>query len=142
MVKLALVQWTDAHVPHGTWVHLDELKDDGYYEVNTIGYVLDTKMGGKKNHVSICQSWGEDDYVDGILHIPTKMVKQIIILQEEATVMHRNDIESAVQYLTRVTPRGNDDQSRLVNLIEKMQSFIQEPNSSQMNSVLHGRQKN
>jgi hypothetical protein len=142
MVKLVLVCWKDAHVPPGSWMHLDELKDDGTYDVNTIGFLLEPAQGGKKNHVSICQSWGQDDYVDSILHIPIKMVKKTIVLYEEAKEMHRQDIQSAVNYLTRVTPRGDDDQQRLVNLIERMQSSLGlYQRNEELKETLHGRQK-
>jgi len=123
-------------------MHVDDLKDDGTYDVNTIGFLLEPVLGGKKNHVSICQSWGQDDYVDSILHIPIKMVKKTIVLYEEATEMHRQDIQSAVNYLTRVTPRGDDDQERLVNLIERMQSSLGlYQRNEELKETLHGRQK-
>jgi len=123
-------------------MHLDELKDDGSYDVNTLGFLLEPNFGGKKNHVSICQSWGQDDYIDSILHIPIKMVKKTIVLYEEAKEMHNQDIQSAVSYLTRVTPRGDDDQRRLVNLIERMQSSISNANrNDDLKGTLHGRQR-
>lgn len=143
MVKLALVRWTDAHVPYESWIHLDEVKDDGYYYVNSVGYVMDVKHGGKKNHISIATSWGQDDYLDGILHIPTKMVKAIIYLQEEAMPVSKREVDSTLHYLSRVTPRGDDDQTRLVNLIDKLQSVSAalENSTSKLESVLHGHQR-
>lgn len=142
MVKLVLVRWTDAHVPSGSWVHLDDLKDDGYYLVNSIGYVMEVGHGGKKDHVSLVTSWGQDDYVDGILHIPSKMVKQIIYLQEEAMSVTKREVDSTLHYLSRVTPRGNDDQERLVELIssyEKLSTSL-DSSASLLRTTLHGRQ--
>lgn len=119
-MKLVVVSWMDAHVPHGTWVHIDDAKDDGPYYVTTVGFLLKPEHGGKKGHVSIVQSWGQDDYVDGILHIPSKMVKEQITLYEKDMQVTPSDFKSAVQYLSRVTPRGDDDQKRLLTLIERL----------------------
>lgn len=141
MVKLAIVRWTDAHVPPGSWTHLDEIKDDGYYYVNSIGYVMEASHGGKKNHVSLITSWGQDDYVDGILHIPSKMVKAIIYLQEEVMSVSKNEVDSTIHYLSRITPRGNDDQERLVKLIDRLETISSAlHNNGVMQQAMHGRQ--
>lgn len=131
MVKLVLVRWTDAHVPPGTWAHIDELHDDGPYYVDTVGYLLTPKTGAKKGHTSICQSWGQDDYIDGILHIPTKMVQHQIVLYEEEMQVSPNDFKSAINYLSRVTPRGDDDQRQLLTLIDKLQTISQTLNKNE-----------
>ena len=120
MVKLVLVKWMDAHVPSGSWTHIDEAKDDGPYIVHTLGFLLTAETGGKKGHISIVQSWGQDDYVDGILHIPTKMVKDTFILYEKDIPVTPNDLKSAINYLSRVSPRGDDDQRQLITLIDRL----------------------
>lgn len=78
-----LVIWNDAHAGSTTWEFLENLVDDGPYEVKSVGYLLTHKAGGKKNHVSIIQSWTNDGCVDSILHIPAKMVVRVIQLTEE-----------------------------------------------------------
>lgn len=140
-MKVVLVKWMDAHVPHGTWVHIDEAKDDGPYYVTTIGFLIAPGNGGKKGHVSIVQSWGQDDYVDGILHIPSKMVKTQITLYEKENNVTANDFQSAIQYLTRVTPRGDDDQKRLINLIDRLDAISRQL-TLQEKSLIQFTQKN
>jgi hypothetical protein len=81
-MKPVLVIWHDAHAGSSRWEHLDDLEDDGHYEVKSIGYLLKVRRGGKKGHVSLAQSLGGEECVDSILHIPVKMVKQIIELSE------------------------------------------------------------
>lgn len=110
----------DAHVPSGSWVHVDDAKDDGPYFVWTLGFVLGVGAGGKRGHVSIVQSWGQDDYVDGILHIPAKMVKDVLVLYEKDVSVTPNDFQSAIHYLSRVSPRGDDDQRQLLGLIDRL----------------------
>lgn len=143
MVKLALVRWTDAHVPAGSWVHVDDIKDDGYYYVNSIGYVMEAAHGAKKNHVSLVTSWGQDDYIDGILHIPSKMVKQIIYLQEEVMSVTKREVDSTIHYLSRVTPRGVDDQDRLVKLIDRLSAVASslEQSTNKLDTFMHGQQR-
>ena len=123
-------------------MHLDEVKDDGFYYVNSIGYVMEEGHGGKKNHVSLVTSWGQDDYVDGILHIPSKMVKQIIYLQEETMSVTSREVHSTLHYLSRVTPRGNDDQERLVQLINRLETIASslQADKTPLQASMHGRQ--
>ncbi len=82
MVKPVLVIWHDAHAGTSQWTRLDEMEDDGPYEVRSIGFLLDKRSGGKAKHVSITQSWTPEACVDSILHIPVKMVQQVIYLLE------------------------------------------------------------
>jgi hypothetical protein len=142
MVKLVLVKWKDAHVPTGSWTHIDDSKDDGPYHVNTIGFLLDLKTGGKKGHLSIVQSWGQDDYIDGILHIPIKMVQTILTLNEKENDVTPNDFQSTIHYLSRVTPRGDDDQQRLITLIDRLDNISRtlSEQETKLGLFMHGAQ--
>jgi hypothetical protein len=82
VVKPVLVIWHDAHAGTSQWTRLDEMEDDGPYEVRSIGFLLDKRSGGKAKHVSITQSWTPEACVDSVLHIPVKMVQQVIYLLE------------------------------------------------------------
>lgn len=73
--------WHDAHAGSETWVDLHTHKDDEPYIVSSCGWLLDDKLGGKAGHISITQSWSDDDAVDSILHIPVAMVQEIIYLK-------------------------------------------------------------
>lgn len=84
MVKPVLVIWHDAHAGTSQWTRLDEMEDDGPYEVRSIGFLLDKRSGGKAKHVSITQSWTAEACVDSVLHIPVKMVQKVIYLLEVA----------------------------------------------------------
>ena len=81
-MKPVLVIWHDAHAGTSQWTRLDEMEDDGPYEVRSIGFLLDKRSGGKAKHVSITQSWTPEACVDSVLHIPVKMVQQVIYLLE------------------------------------------------------------
>lgn len=76
-----IVIWHDAHASATQWEHEDELDDHEPYEVHSIGFLLPTSSGGKRNHVSILQSRSREGYVDSILHIPRKMVVETIPLE-------------------------------------------------------------
>ena len=79
-----LVIWHDAHAGTSTWEHVDELNDHDPYVVETVGFLLTTKQGGKKNHVSVAQSFSHEGYVDSLIHIPKKMVVRTISLERPA----------------------------------------------------------
>ena len=79
MNKCVYVIWHDAHAGCSTWNHLEDMtKDDDPYVVHSVGWVLDIGAGGKSNHLSITQSWSDDDAVDSVLHIPNAMVQRVI----------------------------------------------------------------
>lgn len=82
MVKPVIVIWHDAHAGTSQWTRLDEMDDDGPYEVCSIGFLLERRNGGKAKHVSITQSWTPEACVDSVLHIPVKMVQRVIQLFE------------------------------------------------------------
>jgi hypothetical protein len=84
VVKPVLVIWHDAHAGTSQWTRLDEMEDDGPYEVLSVGFLLDKRTGGKAKHVSITQSWTPEACVDSVLHIPVKMVQKVINLLEVA----------------------------------------------------------
>ena len=82
-MKPVLVIWNDAHAGTSTWERIEDLVDNDPYEVKSVGFLMSTKRGGKRNHVSITQSWSADGCVDSVLHIPAKMVVRVINLAEE-----------------------------------------------------------
>jgi hypothetical protein len=82
-MKPVLVIWNDAHAGTTTWERIEDLVDNDPYEVKSVGFLMSTKAGGKRNHVSITQSWSADSCVDSVLHIPAKMVVRVINLAEE-----------------------------------------------------------
>lgn len=89
-MKPVLVIWHDAHAACQGWEYLDDLEDDGDYVVKSIGYLIDSKKYGKKKHISIAQSFSEQDCVDSILHIPKAMVQKIInLIEEQPTIKEK-----------------------------------------------------
>jgi hypothetical protein len=90
-MKPVLVIWNDAHAGTSTWERIEDLMDNEPYEVKSVGFLMTTKAGGKRSHVSITQSWSADGCVDSVLHIPAKMVVRVINLAEE-TYEHLNKI--------------------------------------------------
>jgi hypothetical protein len=82
-MKPVLVIWNDAHAGTSTWERIEDLVDNEPYEVKSVGFLMTTKAGGKRSHVSITQSWSADGCVDSVLHIPAKMVVRVINLAEE-----------------------------------------------------------
>lgn len=74
MVTPVLVVWHDAHADRSRWEPVDELDDDGPYEVLTLGFLIPK---AKKGHVTIAQSIS-GEVVDSLLHIPAKMVVRIV----------------------------------------------------------------
>jgi len=82
VVKPVLVIWHDAHAGTSQWTRLEEMDDDEPYEVFSVGFLLDRRLGGKAKHVSITQSWTPEACVDSVLHIPVKMVQKVIYLLE------------------------------------------------------------
>lgn len=82
-MKPVLVIWNDAHAGTNAWERIEDLVDNDPYEVKSVGFLMTTKGGGKRGHVSITQSWSADGCVDSVLHIPAKMVVRVINLAEE-----------------------------------------------------------
>lgn len=75
--QMGVVTWYDAHADSpGSWTTLQDIDPDPYL-VTTVGVILPdcTKQG----HVSVAQSIGQGS-IDGIIHIPEKMVSEITIL--------------------------------------------------------------
>jgi arginase family enzyme len=81
-MKTILVIWHDAHADLNHWQHLDEMTDNDAYVVYTVGWELETKRGGKRNHVSVAQSISPDDCVDSVIHIPKRMIVSSVVLHE------------------------------------------------------------
>ena len=79
----ALIIWKDAHAATETWTSIDDIEVGEPYLVNSVGYLLPIGAGGKKGHISLCQSLTQDRFVDAVLHIPKKMVVKVIHLSLE-----------------------------------------------------------
>lgn len=74
---IVAVKWRDAHAdPIGTWTNLDELEDCGPYHVISVGFLLPSV---KADHVSVAQSLDPEENIDTILHIPVKMVEEVVL---------------------------------------------------------------
>lgn len=86
-----LIIWHDAHSGTQTWEHIEDIADDGPYEVHSVGFILKHKGGAKKNHVSVAQSFSTEGFVDSILHIPKKMVLSITSLERIVNANKRAD---------------------------------------------------
>lgn len=96
-MKPVLVVWHDAHAGSTQWTRIDELEDDGPYEVHSVGFLLTKKSGAKARHVSLAQSWTLEACVDSVLHIPVKMVQRIVNLLEVADEHSDSPSKSGVQ---------------------------------------------
>ena len=70
-MKPVLVIWNDAHAGTSTWERIEDLVDNEPYEVKSVGFLMTTKAGGKRSHVSITQSWSADSCVDSVLPYTT-----------------------------------------------------------------------
>lgn len=78
MHSIVVVEWADAHQATDSWTAIDDLDDDGDRTIVTVGFLLPVDEGGKSNHVTIFQSFDEEqEMVDNVLHIPTGMVKSM-----------------------------------------------------------------
>lgn len=74
---IGVVKWTDAHADSaGSWTTLSEIDQEPYI-VTTVGSILPSYT--KPDHISVVQSVGHG-HIDGIIHIPNKMVQEITIL--------------------------------------------------------------
>jgi len=75
--QIGVVTWYDAHADSpGSWTTLQDI-DPEPYVVTTVGVILPDYT--KQWHVSVAQSIGHGS-IDGIIHIPEKMVSDITIL--------------------------------------------------------------
>ena len=105
--EAALIIWHDAHSGTHTWEHIEDLSDEGPYEVRTIGFLLKTSKGGKKNHISVAQSFSTEGYVDSILHIPKKMVVSITPLERTANANQPADCSNNPSLPGKVNAQGS-----------------------------------
>ena len=76
-----LVEWHDAHSNDTGWVSRADLDDEGPAVIKSIGFLMTEEEGGKKDHVSIVQTWSEDDMLHFVFYIPVQMVHRITILE-------------------------------------------------------------
>lgn len=82
---MVLLEWHDAHSgENDTWTPADEIEDAGPYLVKSIGWLI---SGVKAGHVTIAQSWTQDDQVDHLLHVPAGMVARCLSLNAGAEVL-------------------------------------------------------
>jgi hypothetical protein len=79
-VTVVLVTWHDAHSGAESWINIKDL-DTEPAEVQSVGFLLATRDGGKPDHVTLYQSRNEDS-VDHVLHIPVRMVRTMKVLME------------------------------------------------------------
>lgn len=79
-MKVVVVRWHDAHADTHGWVDPDAKGDTDPLAVCSFGLRLKTGRGGKKGHVSIAQSMTADGMLDSILHIPRKMVREVVVI--------------------------------------------------------------
>lgn len=82
-MKAVLIRWHDAHADVTSWTHMSEVEDDGPYVVESVGWLLQPGQGGKRNHLSLAQSRGQDENIDSVLHIPQRMVVEVTVLFED-----------------------------------------------------------
>ena len=106
-MKPVLVIWNDAHAGTSTWERIEDLVDNDPYEVKSVGFLMSTKAGGKRNHVSITQSWSADSCVDSVLHIPAKMVVRVINLAEETYEHLSKTGTNSPAILEAINPTGS-----------------------------------
>jgi hypothetical protein len=131
-MKPVLIRWKDAHSATETWTLLDDLTDDDPYIVESVGWLLERGKGQKAKHISIAQSATPDSHVDSVLHIPKKMVLEIVYLEAESLDMAKanlsqGDIKMAIEFLRRSTPRGADEQNILWELLIRLEALIHNP---------------
>ena len=81
--EMVLVVWADAHAEDTSgWAFLSEMSDRGEYLVETIGWLLSPKHGGKDGHVTVAQSLTrQDDACDHVVHVPLGMVRELYRLE-------------------------------------------------------------
>lgn len=125
MARILYVIWHDAHSGTSTWESISDLEDDGPYVVHSVGYELLTNDGGKDGHVSIAQSWSEDDHVDSVLHIPDQMVVERYELNG-LEVLSLEQIRTILTFLRRVIPRGVEEEAQLLGLLELLSRDLYE----------------
>lgn len=71
------IEWHDAHASSDGWEERGDLEDNGPAVVYTCGYLLTAGQGGKENHISVVQTWSQDDMVHSVFHIPVQMVQRV-----------------------------------------------------------------
>lgn len=78
MFSIVAVVWADAHQATNTWTHIADLDGEGERVIVTVGFLLPIDEGGKANHITIAQSFDDDEQmVDNVMHIPVAMVKSM-----------------------------------------------------------------
>lgn len=79
MFPIALVRWADAHQGTSGWTDISDLEPEGERIIISSGFLVDEDSGGKKDHVTLIQSWDESqESVDNAIHIPVAMVREVV----------------------------------------------------------------
>lgn len=77
-LPISIVKWEDAHADtEGGWVSVDDINPEALV-VTSVGIQLPPAT--KPGHVSLAQSFAED-ICDHVIHIPEKMVLEIVVLE-------------------------------------------------------------
>lgn len=77
-MKPVIVTWHDAHADQGgSWVSRHDIDADPYV-VRSVGFVFDPPP--KPGHVTVCQSIGDGEMFDNLLHIPLGWIASILPL--------------------------------------------------------------
>jgi len=78
MLSIVLVEWADAHQVTDSWTSIADLSDEGERIIHTVGFLLPLDNGGKNGHITICQSFDEQEQmVDNVMHVPVGMVRSM-----------------------------------------------------------------
>lgn len=73
------VVWADAHCGDSGWLELDSFEDDGECLITTVGFLIPPGEGGKKDHVTIYQTYAEGEAIHPFF-IPAAMVREVTLL--------------------------------------------------------------
>jgi hypothetical protein len=127
-VKPVKVIWKDAHADAYGWTDLADLeRDHEPYVVESVGLLLSPGKGQKRKHVSIAQSLTIDGHVDSVLHIPKRMVLEVVNLTPEAAMskhLTKAEMRSMLDFLRKVTPRGHAEETELWELIVRLDEIL------------------
>ncbi len=77
---IVLIEWADACGGDPGWLTLEEIEDDGETLVQSVGFLVPPdEPGGKKDHITLLQTFHEGDGIN-LFHIPVGMVRKTILL--------------------------------------------------------------
>jgi hypothetical protein len=77
---IVLIEWADACGGDAGWLTLETLEDDGETLVHSVGFLVPCEdPGGKKDHVTLLQTFHEGDGIN-LFYIPVGMVRKTLVL--------------------------------------------------------------